>query len=571
LDVVQSDLMILHINDQRSFLLNGGCGLENFGGAARMATLFDELRKQSDADVSGTPFMTLSSGGSFQPGQIFDMSLKKGIPYFDAMAMDIMGFDAVLIADRDFALGPDILANFIGSFKLTRPVFISANLDVSAEPKLLSLQRAGLISKSTIVQRGRRRFGIVGFTSPDLARLYSPGKVVIDTDIVAAVQREVGRLKNYGVDKTVLLADFKNLAEDLKTIGQLRNIDIVVSGGGMELLADRNTPMALSGKHAAPNPFGSYPILAVDADQKIVPVVTTPGHFLYAGFLHVNFDSKNLMSHISRRSGLFRVIDEQTEEPDASSPDQTIQKEIILPIAKTLSTYSAIIADSQVPLDGNPKHLQTRETNLGTLSADAVLWAANKVSKRFDTSSPDIAMINAGAISGSIASGKVSEADVFRISSFSHFISIAENVSPEDFKKLVESTLSKLASDSLDSSGTTSTGFPQFSNCSVVYNPARPPGSRIKDLRTSSGALIVKGYKLVDLAPATSIATLDFLARGAEGWDFGGNRIVNLGIPLPSAINSFVTAPESDGGLGKAVSAQKYKPDAGNAIFVTRE
>lgn len=563
------ELTLIHFNDGESHLLNAGPGKENFGGIARFATVIKDIRRNADADVTGNACITLSSGDNFMAGPIFDLSLKKGIPYYDAMALDIIGVDAIDLGNHDFDLGPDVLANFIGSFRYTKPVFLSANLDFSREPKLESLRKAGQIAKSTIIERGRKRFGVIGLTTPELAVISSPGSVIIKRNIAQILQQEADKLKQYGIDKIILISHLQDIRNDIELIRTTRNIDLVVSGGGNELLAN---PQTLLLSHSIKTPekvYGPYPLFAKNADNKLVPVVTTPGEYRYVGCLKVSFDSKGEISAVSPESGLVRVAGDGY--PDAVAPNKQIQHEVVLPIAKALSTSSELIATTKVFLDGEREHVRSRETNLGDLVADAVLWMAQKHADRFNTRTPTVAMINGGSIRSSITKGRISEADIYRACPFNNFITVIEKVPPKGLKKVVESALAELREDTLTNKIPDSGRFPQLSNMSIIYNPTRAPGSRVKEIKLSNGDIIVQNYKTVKFAPSVDVATLDFLARGGDDWDFGKNRRVNIGISVPNAINDFITTTNKKGGLSKIILEQQYPKTGKKRIFVTRE
>ena len=82
----------------------------------------------------------VSSGDNFLPGPEFNASLTRGLPFYDAVALDRIGYSALAIGNHECDFGPDILADFIESFEVTRPPFLSANLDVSGEPRLAGLE-----------------------------------------------------------------------------------------------------------------------------------------------------------------------------------------------------------------------------------------------------------------------------------------------------------------------------------------------------------------------------------------------------------------------------------------------
>jgi 5'-nucleotidase len=167
-------LTVLHNNDGESQLINAGEGLEDFGGAARFTMLVRNLKFEAEHGPRSETLhrggkrgvIMVSSGDNFLAGPEFNASLDKGIPFFDSIAMDAIGYDAIAIGNHEFDFGPEILADFISGFVSDAP-FLSANLDVSAEPDLQDLVNAGRIAKSTVVEVRGERIGIVGATTPD--------------------------------------------------------------------------------------------------------------------------------------------------------------------------------------------------------------------------------------------------------------------------------------------------------------------------------------------------------------------------------------------------------------------
>ena len=144
-------LTVLHNNDGESDLIDLGAGFEDFGGAARFKTLVDDLTWEAThgpraANQRGAKrgVIMVSSGDNSLAGPEFNASLEKGVPFYDTIAMDLIGYDAVAIGNHDFDFGPDVLADFIEGY--TRPVpYLSANLDYSGEPRLQSLFDQGQI------------------------------------------------------------------------------------------------------------------------------------------------------------------------------------------------------------------------------------------------------------------------------------------------------------------------------------------------------------------------------------------------------------------------------------------
>lgn len=154
-------LTVLHHNDGESQLVNAGSGeLEDFGGAARFATAVKELRR-SALFGGRCGSITVSSGDNFLAGPEFNASLEKGVPYYDAMAMYRIGYDAITVGNHEFDFGPEVLSGFIRGFPVRDP-FISANLDTSAVQGLERRREEGRLNDSVVVEERGRRIGIIG-------------------------------------------------------------------------------------------------------------------------------------------------------------------------------------------------------------------------------------------------------------------------------------------------------------------------------------------------------------------------------------------------------------------------
>ena len=112
-------------------MINAGRGLEDFGGAARFAALVAKLRQE--AQDSGSGVLVLSAGDNFRAGPEFSASLaRRSAPFYDIIALDLIGYDAIVIGNHEFDFGPDVLADAIRGSSAQAP-FLSANLDFSGD------------------------------------------------------------------------------------------------------------------------------------------------------------------------------------------------------------------------------------------------------------------------------------------------------------------------------------------------------------------------------------------------------------------------------------------------------
>ena len=111
------------------------------------------------------------------PGRSSPPDSAPGQAYYDALAMDLIGYDAIALGNHDFDFGPEVLAEFIKQVSESDAPFLSSNLDFSGEPGLQALFDEGRIAASVVVQKNGVRIGIIGATTPNLRSISSPRNV----------------------------------------------------------------------------------------------------------------------------------------------------------------------------------------------------------------------------------------------------------------------------------------------------------------------------------------------------------------------------------------------------------
>ena len=500
----------------------------------------------------------VSTGDNFLSGAEWNASLEHGIPFYDALAMELIGYDAITLGNHDFDFGPDVLKDFILSF--SNPLFLSANLDFSMEPGLQELLDVGGIAKSTVVVTGGRSIGIIGATTKDLPFLSSPRNVKVDP-VVEAVQAQVNKLLSLNVNIIILVSHLRGLDEDLKLLPFLQGIDVVVSGGGSELLAN---PGDLLIPGDEDDVMGAYPQYAMDVTGRQIPVVTCPGGYRYIGRFVAVFDILgNLVKVLDSRSGPRRV---SGVSPDAVKRDPLVVAMVTEPVRQAVDGLaSQIIGFSQVELDGVRSRIRKQETNLGNLMADAILWQARKVAKAFGVPSADVSLQNGGGIRNNDirGSGEISKKDTFDIAPFSSFVTLVPRIPRDQFKDIMENAYSSVAS----SSGR----FAQISGFEVVVdlaqeardpdNPEAHPGRRVRELVLGDGTVIVMDGTVLP-GPVLNVATLEFLVGGGDQYPFGDASFTQLGISYQQALTHYM-----EQGLGGVITADQY-PEGGDGRIV---
>ncbi len=433
-------LTILHNNDGESQLIDSGKKLRDFGGVARFATLVHQLKHQAltGAGTVTRGVIMLSSGDNFLAGPIFKASLTRGVPFFDSLALNLIGYDAIAIGNHEFDFGPDVFADFITGTASTP--FVSANLTFHDEPRLQALVKAGRIVRSTIVETNGERLGIVGATTPQLPYVSSPRQVAVDDHVAAAVQAEVRALTAQGINKIILISHLQGIDTDLALVPQLRGVDVVISGGGNELLAPADARLLPGDTAQRP-----YPLMATDADGTSLPVVTTRGGYRYVGRLIVEFDAAGAMVAIDRASGPVRVAGGEHE--DAVAPHPRVQAQVTEPVQQAVKALAShVIGRTDVDLDGRRRSVRTQETNEGNLIADAVLAQATRLAARFGLPKPSIALHNGDGIRNDavIAPGALTELDTFGMLPFPNFVTIVPHVPATQVKAILENAVSRV-------------------------------------------------------------------------------------------------------------------------------
>ncbi len=550
-------LTILHNNDGESQLINAGSGdLEDFGGIARFGRLVRDLRAEGNAE--GTTIL-LSSGDQFLAGPEFNVSLERGVPFYDSLGLDLIGYDALALGNHEFDFGPDVLCDFIDGFAAfpTTTKFVSANLDFTNEPCLAARESANQLGDFRVIERDGELIGIVGATTAELDTISSPRNVIIN-DVLPAVQRSVNALRLAGINKIILISHLQSITEEQELATQLRGVDVIIGGGGDELLGDETTVIVPGDDEDGF--FGPYPLTETDALGRDVPIVVTPGSYKYVGRLVIDFDDDGIVTNIDPKSGLVRVAGGDNE--DGVEPLPFVQTLVVDPvIAGVEELAETIIGTSEVALDGIRSNIRTEETNLGNLIADAFLSQATELAPAFGAPAPDVALANGGGIRNDDlrGPGDITALDTFDILPFSNLLTIVPDVSRENFKEILENAVSAVEF--------TSGRFAQIGGFTMAYDPLAQAqdiedgvivteGERVRDVVLADGTIVVEDG-VVQAGGALNIAIVDFLARGGDEYPFDGADFTILGVSYQQALRNFI-----EGELGGLVSAADY-PEGG--------
>ena len=545
-------LTILHNNDGESKLLPDTDA--GFPGVARFVERMTQL--QADAVEFEAGVVTLTSGDNFLASQELNVSLARDGALYDSIALSGL-YDAMALGNHDFDLGPEVTARFIEGFDPAVP-FLSANADFSGEPVLQALVDSGVLAASTVVETAGHQVGVIGAVTPLLPNISTPRNVVV-SDVLTAVRAEVESLTEAGVDNIILVSHLQGVSEEVALVADLAGVDVVVAGGGDDLLRNQ-------GDTCLPDdePAGPYPMLVPDSTGAAVPVITAPGGYRCIGMLTVVFDGDGrIISHTGRSVGVGLEV----------MPDPAVQSNVIEPLAAAVAEIDAdVIGASEVALDGRRTSVRTGSSNQGNLHADALRATAANLAAEFGTPMPDVAIQNGGGIRNDavIPAGPITAGDTWDIAPFRNFVVVGE-VPRETFHVLLEQAV-----DRIPGAGGQ---FPQVSGFTFSYDPsaaaretdragdcslAGDPGSRIRDVTLDDGTAIVRGGAVVP-GDAVVLVTIDFLAGGGDCYPLGDIEFTKLGVSYQQALANYISED-----LGGTITAADY-PTGGDDRIVALE
>jgi 5'-nucleotidase len=373
--------------------------------------------------------------------------------------MNQMGYDAMTVGNHEFDDGPEVLRGFVDSVQF--PVLMS-NADISGEAQL-----SGAIQKSTIIERGGEKLGLIGLTPQDTDELASPGPNVIFTDPVDAVQAEVDKLTAEGVNKIIVLSH-SGYNTDIRVAENTTGVDVIVGGHTNTLLGDMEGAV---GKY--PTMVGSTAIVQAYAYGK------------FLGELNVTFDDDG---NLTEAAGAPLIMDAAVAEDEATKARIA---EAAIPLDEI---RNKVVASAAEAIEGNRDVCRAMECSMGNLVADAML-------ERVKDQGIDIAIANSGGLRASIDAGDVTMGEVLTVLPFQNTLSTFQ-ISGETLMAALENGVSQVA----DGSGR----FPQVSGMTFAVDLTKEPGSRISN--------VMIGGEPVDMAKVYGAVSNNFVRNGGDGY-----------------------------------------------------
>ncbi|WP_085307855.1 bifunctional metallophosphatase/5'-nucleotidase [Planktotalea arctica] len=461
--IAQADysLTILHTNDFHARFepiskYDSGCGEEDnaegkcFGGSARLVTALAEARARSNNSI-------LVDGGDQFQGTLFYTYYKGKLA---AEMMNKMGYDAMTVGNHEFDDGPEVLRGFMDAVNF--PVLMS-NADVSREELL-----ADTLMKSTIIERGGEKLGLIGLTPHDTHELASPGPNITFSDPVAAVQGEVDKLTEMGVNKIIVLSH-SGFAVDKKVAAQTTGVDVIVGGHSNTLLSNTQE-----------RAVDVYPVMVGNT-----AIVQAYAYGKFLGELNVSF---NDAGEITQAVGEPIIMD------GAVAEDSDTKARITEAAAPLEEIRNKVVANAASAIEGDRAVCRVMECPMGNLVADAML-------ARVKDQGVEVAIANSGGLRASIDGGDVTMGEVLTVLPFQNTLSTFR-VSGEVLVAALENGVSQIEE--------VKGRFPQVAGISFTVDPAAEVGARVSN--------VMVGGAPIDPAKVYGVVSNNYVRNGGDGY-----------------------------------------------------
>ncbi|MBR8660560.1 5'-nucleotidase C-terminal domain-containing protein [Brevibacillus sp. NL20B1] len=426
-------------------------------------------------------FLLIDAGDTFQ-GTVFVNQFKgeSVVPI-----LNHLGYDVMAAGNHEFDFGYEQLLKLRDMLKY--PI-ISANVfKADGTEFLVPTYKAEI---------GGKKFAFVGFVAEDTPILTHPDNVkgLTFKNPVEVAKVVVPQLKKEA--DHVIVVSHVGIEVDREIAKNVPGIDLIVGGHSHTPL---KTPEVVN---------GTYIVQDWEYGKSL-------------GRADLYYLGKELVAF----SGGLKEYDESVQA------DPEVEKLVQEIVSKIDEVMGVVIAKSEVDLDGDRSLVRKKETNVGNLVADIML----ERTKAIKGHEADVALINGGGIRTQLKAGDITKKDLYTLLPFPNTLTVIE-VTGEELKKALENGVSQVE----EGAGR----FPQISGMSFTYNPKKPAGERVVEVKV--------GGQPLDLKKTYKVATNDFIAAGGDGYESFNKPGFNTGLTLytiveEALINNKTVNPKVEG------------------------
>jgi 5'-nucleotidase len=313
---------------------------------------------------------------------------------------------------------------------------------------------------------------VIGLTSEHTAIASSPGPNVQFLDVIDTAQKTVQILEAMGVNKIIALTHL-GYEHDLELAASVHGIDIVIGG------------------HTHTN-LDPYPTVTSSLSGEPVLVATAYEWGKQLGRLNVTFTVE----------GLIGAYEGEPIAIDASIAEDEDMLSLLTKYQPAIDALmTTIVGATEVALNGTREDIRVRETNLGNLICDAMLWKTQGLGTT-------LAIQNGGGIRASIPKGMITMGQVLEVLPYGNQITVL-GLSGKSVWAALENGVSQIE----DGAGR----FPHVGGMQFTFDPTAEAGSRVTAVEVWDAT--TAAYVPIDPAVAYQVATNNFIANGGD--DFG--------------------------------------------------
>ena len=280
-------LTILHVSDLQSRLepvTEGGdaCAAADrghcYGGAAHLAARIQAERAR------GGNVVVVNAGNSLTGSAFYDQYKQRAI----SDTLNLMGFDAMTVGEREFVDGTDMLSQFQ---RTARFPLLGANVDVQSDPYMRDRIYPFL---ATMI--GGEQVALIGYSSEQLIALAKPTGIVHVEPIESALRRWMAQLNMMGINKVIAISH-AGRARDREIASSIEGIDAIIG--------------------AAPDPAGGkvarYLVVHKGPTGEPVLLVESDAFGRSLGRLDITFDERGVAKRWT--GDALEITDSSPEDP----------------------------------------------------------------------------------------------------------------------------------------------------------------------------------------------------------------------------------------------------------------
>lgn len=433
-------ITIMHTNDTHARIVESKTEV----GLARIATAFSAALAENPNTI------LVDAGDTFHGLPIANIDQGSSV----VSAMNQVGYSLMTTGNHDYNYGLDrlLVLEKMANFKI-----LAANVYKDGKR---------VFTPYVIKDIGGVRVAFFGLATPETAYKTDPKNVqgVYFSDPIVEAKSVVYDLigqydvlvciSHIGIDKS-------SDPTSIQIAEAVPQIDVIIDGHSHSTLADiqkeNNTPTLIASTGAYGQGLGVVDIV-VGADKKIK----------------------------SKEARTITVANSPDLQPDAkvSSMIKDLSKAQDAVLLK-------VVGKTDVALEGKRELVRTQQTNLGTLLANAMLYATGA----------DIALMNGGGVRDSIPAGDITLKQIYTVQPFGNYIQTGKFKGSE-LDAILENGVGKLpAADGR---------FPHLAGWSYTLDASKPAGDRVSN--------ILIGGVPVDPDKEYTFATLNFEFNGGDGY-----------------------------------------------------